>query len=176
MLQWVDLLFLKCMTPSILNRVDRKSKKLITSLRPVAYFVALAMMHNRDDAEEIAQETCLKASSAVAEGRSLDKGWFAKTAQRESLKMQKLLPKSKQLKKIPDVVKLLQTYEALLLLNEVEQELVECSFAHVPARELEAEFGKSSERIVGAMRRAQKQLQKLLSNKELSVYEFVVKR
>lgn len=157
-------------------QTDRKAKKLITSLRPVAYFIALAIMHNRDDAEEVAQETCLKALQAVRDGRSLDKTWFAKAAQRESVKMQKMLPRSKQNKKLPDVVKLLQTYEALLLLNETEKELVECSFAYLPTKELEAEFGKPAERIVGAMRRAQKQLQKLLSNKKLSVYEFAVKR
>lgn len=157
-------------------QTDRKAKKLITSLRPVAYFIALAIMHNRDHAEEVAQETCLKALQAVRDGKSLDKKWFAKAAQRESIKMQKLLPKSKQNKKIPDVLKLLQTYDALLLLNETEKELVECSFAHLPTKELEEEFGKPAERIVDAMRRAQKQLQKLLSNKELSVYEFAVKR
>lgn len=157
-------------------QTDRKAKKLITSLRPVAYFIALAIMHNRDHAEEVAQETCLKALQAVRDGKNLDKKWFAKAAQRESIKMQKSLPKSKQNKKIPDVLKLLQTYEALLLLNETEKELVECSFAHLPTKELEEEFGKPAERIVDAMRRAQKQLQKLLSNKELSVYEFAVKR
>lgn len=161
------------------NRVDRKSKKLITSLRPVAYFVALAMMHNRDEAEEVAQESCLKALDAVRGGKSLDKVWFAKTAQRESIKIQKVIGKKgkkKALKKVPEVHQLLQTYEALSLLNDAEKELVECAFAHIPAKELEAEFGKPADSVMNAIRRAQKQLQKLLQNKELSVYEFVVKR
>ena len=158
------------------NRVDRKSKKLITSLRPVAYFVALAMMHNRDEAEEVAQESCLKALDAVRGGKSLDKVWFAKTAQRESIKIQKALGKKKALKKLPEVHQLLQTYEALSLLDDAEKELLECAFAHIPAKELEAEFGKPADRVMSAIRRAQKQLQKLLQNKKLSVYEFVVKR